>query len=141
MPFVCPGLADLGPVRGCCRLCYLRATPGGSPPATPAPTAPPAADAARGRGTGVAIQTMDVAAFPKTFPALGAKANSEIRLLWIVCGTADSLIGVNRQFKDWLKSKNIQFTEQEVPDVGHVWPLWRQNVADLAPRLFQSKGK
>jgi len=48
---------------------------------------------------------------------------------------------VNRQFKDWLKSKNIQFTEQEVPDVGHVWPLWRQNVADLAPRLFQSKGK
>ena len=28
-------------------------------------------------------------------------------MLWIVCGTADGLIGVNRQFKDWLRSKNV----------------------------------
>ncbi len=62
-------------------------------------------------------------------------------MLWIVCGTADGLIGVNRQFKDWLNSKDVQFTEQEVPDMGHVWPLWRQNLTDMAPRLFQPKGK
>jgi enterochelin esterase-like enzyme len=107
----------------------------------PASAAPPATPGAgRGRGTGTP-QTIDTAVFAKTFPALDAKANSQIRLLWIVCGTADGLIGVNRQFKDWLKSKNVQFTEQEVPDIGHVWPLWRQNVTDLAPRLFQPKGK
>ena len=82
------------------------------------------------------MQVMDEGAFAKNFPALDAKANSQIRMLWIVCGTADGLVGVNRQFKTWLTSKNIKFTAQEVPDVGHVWPLWRQNFADLAQRLF-----
>jgi enterochelin esterase family protein len=106
---------------------------------------PPAASAAAAAGPaggrGAAPQPMDPAVFAKTFPTLDAKANSQIRMLWIVCGTADGLIGVNRQFKDWLKSKGVQFTEQEVPDMAHVWPLWRQNLTDMAPRLFQPKGK
>jgi enterochelin esterase-like enzyme len=109
-------------------------------PTAPGATPPPAADAGRGGGRG-APPALDPASFSKVFPALDAKANSQIRMLWIVCGTADSLIGVNRQFKEWLRSKNVQFTEEEVPDVGHVWPLWRQNLTDMAPRLFQSKGK
>jgi enterochelin esterase family protein len=115
-------------------------------PSAPAPSSAAVADPANaapagrgGRGGAPTIQTMDIAAFPKMFPTLDAKANAQIRMLWIVCGTADGLIGVNRQFKDWLKSKNVQFTEQEVPDMAHVWPLWRQNVADMAPRLFQPK--
>ena len=103
-----------------------------------ASAAPPASATGGGRG---APQPMDPAVFAKTFPTLDAKANSQIRMLWIVCGTADGLIGVNRQFKDWLKSKGVQFTEQEVPDMAHVWPLWRQNLTDMAPRLFQPKGK
>jgi hypothetical protein len=55
--------------------------------------------------------------------------------------TADGLIGVNRQFKDWLKSKDVKFTDVEVPDVAHVWPLGRQNLTELAPLLFLPKGK
>ena len=106
---------------------------------------PAAADAAQAAGPGGggrgAPQPMDPAVFAKTFPALDAKANSQIRMLWIVCGTDDGLIGVNRQFKDWLKSKGVQFTEEEVPGMAHVWPLWRQNLTDMAPRLFQAKGK
>jgi len=106
---------------------------------------PAAADAAQaaapGGGGRGAPQPMDPAVFSKTFPTLDAKANSQIRMLWIVCGTDDGLIGVNRQFKDWLKSKGVQFTEQEVPGMAHVWPLWRQNLTDMAPRLFQPKGK
>jgi enterochelin esterase-like enzyme len=106
---------------------------------------PAAADAAQAAGPGGggrgAPQPMDPAIFAKTFPTLDAKANSQIRMLWIVCGTDDGLIGVNRQFKDWLKSKGVQFTEQEVPGMAHVWPLWRQNLTDMAPRLFQPKGK
>ncbi len=94
-----------------------------------------------GRGAGAGPQMMDEAIFAKTFPELDAKANSKLRMLWIVCGTSDGLIGVNRQFKGWLKSKGVEFTEQEVPDMGHVWPLWRQNLTDMAPRLFQAKGK
>lgn len=60
---------------------------------------------------------------------------------WMEGGTADRLIGANRQFKDWLRTKGVAFTEQEVPDVGHVWPLWRENVADMLPRLFQPAGR
>jgi hypothetical protein len=92
-------------------------------------------------GRGAAAPPMDPAVFAKTFPTLDSKANSQIRMLWIVCGTADGLIGANRQLKDWLKSKNVHFTEQEVPEMAHVWPLWRQNLADMAPRLFAAKGK
>ncbi|HLK67943.1 MAG TPA: alpha/beta hydrolase-fold protein [Bryobacteraceae bacterium] len=86
-----------------------------------------------GRGT----PTIDSEIMPKDFPNLSAKSNSQIRLLWIACGTADSLIGVNRQFKEWLKSKDVHFSELEVPDVAHVWPLWRQNLTDFAPLLFR----
>ena len=94
-----------------------------------------------GRGGRGGTPTVDPAIIPKDFPNLDAKANSQIRLLWIACGTADSLIGVNRQFKEWLKSKDVKFSELEVPDIAHVWPLWRQNLTDLAPLLFQAKAK
>ena len=49
------------------------------------------------------------------------------------------LIGVNRQFKEWLDSKGIPLSYHEIPDFAHVWPLWRQNLTDLAPLLFQAK--
>jgi len=98
------------------------------------------ANAGRGGGRGAAPPTMAESIFEKTFPDLDAKANSRLRMLWIVCGTSDGLIGVNRQFKGWLKSKGVQFTEQEVPDMGHVWPLWRQNLTDMTQRLFQARG-
>jgi enterochelin esterase-like enzyme len=104
------------------------------PEAAPAP----APEDGRGRGRGPA-PALDPASFPKVFPALDAQANAKIRMLWIVCGTADGLIGSNRQFKDWLRSKGVEFTEQEVPDIGHVWPLWRQNLTDMVPRLFRAK--
>jgi len=108
-----------------------------------ADAAPPPGGAAAGPGTpagrggrGAPPVPLNPALVAKTFPSLDAKDNARIRMLWIVCGTADGLIDVNRQFKDWLRSKGIKFTEQEVPDMGHVWPLWRQNVADMLPRLF-----
>ncbi|SPE37560.1 putative esterase [Candidatus Sulfopaludibacter sp. SbA6] len=104
----------------------------------PAPPAPGAATGAGGRG-GRGPAAMEAADFDKNFPELSAKANSQIRLLWIACGLDDGLNNVNRQFKTWLKSKDIQFTDLEIPGYAHVWPLWRQNLADLAPLLFQSK--
>jgi enterochelin esterase-like enzyme len=115
----------------------MQAAPPAAASAAPGPAAPAAAAGpAGGRGRGAA-RAMDVSVLDKTFPALDAKANSQIKLLWITCGTADSLIGVNRQFKDWLKTKNVKFTEEEAPDVGHVWPLWRKNLAEFAQKAFQ----
>jgi enterochelin esterase family protein len=109
-----------------------------SQPAAQNTPAPPGAPAARGaRGAPAPPQLLDPSTLAKAFPNLDAKANSQIKMLWIVCGTADGLLSQNRQLKDWLRSRNVQFTEQEVPDMAHVWPLWRQNVADLAPKLFR----
>jgi enterochelin esterase family protein len=112
----------------------------GAGPAAAA-TTPPAAGPA-GRGGAASQQTMDDAAFAKNLPSIDAKTvNAQLKMLWIVCGTSDSLIGVNRQFKQWLTSKGIQFTEQEVPDMAHVWPLWRQNFTDMAQKVFQTTKK
>jgi enterochelin esterase family protein len=94
-----------------------------------------------GRGGRGAPPTIEAAAMPGNFPHLDAKANSQISLLWIACGTADGLVSVNRQFRDWLNAQNVKLTYIEVPDMAHVWPLWRQNLTDLAPLLFQEKGK
>ena len=103
-----------------------------------APAGAPPAGAGRG-GRGAA--TVAAEAIPANFPNLDAKANSQIRLLWIACGTADGLVGVNRQFRDWLNNRDVKLTYTEIPEIGHVWPLWRQNLTDLAPLLFQAKAK
>jgi enterochelin esterase family protein len=104
------------------------------------PAVNPGAGAGRGGGRG-APQSMEPSDFEKNFSNVGAKTNSQLRLVWIACGLDDGLLNVNRQFKTWLKSKDIQFTDIEVPGYAHVWPLWRQNLTELAPLLFQPKGK
>jgi enterochelin esterase family protein len=98
---------------------------------------PPAAAPAPGGGRGP--RTMETADFEKNFPNLTAKSASQLKLIWMACGTEDGLLAVNRQFAGWLKSKDIQFTDKEIPNYAHVWPLWRQNLAELAPLLFQTK--
>jgi enterochelin esterase-like enzyme len=114
------------------------APPAAAATAPPATAGAPAPGGGRGRG---GAPTLDARVFEKNFPSLDAKANGQIKLLWISCGTADSLVGVNRQFKDWLKAKNVRFVEEEAADIGHVWPLWRQNLADFAQKAFQPKAR
>jgi enterochelin esterase-like enzyme len=96
----------------------------------------PAADAPSG---GRGPRPMEAADFEKNLPRLNAKSSSQIRLLWIACGSEDGLKTVNQQLQSWLKSKEIPFTGLEIPGYGHVWPLWRQNLAELAQLLFQPK--
>lgn len=74
--------------------------------------------------------------FEKDFPGLDAKANQQIRLLWIACGTEDHLITVNRKFREWLKDKGIQHADIETPGM-HTWMVWRRNLAEFAPQLFK----
>jgi len=74
--------------------------------------------------------------FEKDFPGLDAKANQQIRLLWIACGTEDRLITVNRNLREWLKSKGIQHTDIETSGM-HTWMVWRRNLAEFAPLLFR----
>jgi enterochelin esterase family protein len=74
--------------------------------------------------------------FNADFPGLDSKANTQLRLLWIACGTEDHLIEINRKFRDWLKSKGIQHTDIETPG-AHTWMVWRRNLASFAPLLFR----
>jgi enterochelin esterase family protein len=74
--------------------------------------------------------------FEKDFPGLDAKANEQIRLLWIACGTEDRLITVNRNLREWLKTKGVQHTDIETPGM-HTWMVWRRNLAEFAPLLFR----
>lgn len=76
--------------------------------------------------------------FNADFPALDAKASTQLRLLWIACGTEDFLIAPNRKFRDWLKSKGIQHTTIETPG-AHTWMVWRRNLAGFASLLFREK--
>ncbi len=76
--------------------------------------------------------------FDKTFPALDSSANSQLRLLWIACGTDDRLIEPNRKFREWLKSKGIDHTDIETPG-AHAWMVWRPNLAEFATLIFQEK--
>ena len=74
--------------------------------------------------------------FKAEFPTLDSKANTQLRLLWIACGTDDHLIDINRKFRDWLKSNAIQHTDIETPG-AHTWMVWRRNLASFASLLFQ----
>jgi enterochelin esterase-like enzyme len=74
--------------------------------------------------------------YEKDFPGLDAKANRQLRLLWIACGTEDRLITPNRNLREWLKTKGVQHTDIETPGM-HTWMVWRRNLAEFAPLLFR----
>jgi enterochelin esterase-like enzyme len=78
--------------------------------------------------------------FNAAFPALDSKANSQLRLLWIACGKDDRLIGVNRKFDEWLKTKEVHHAWIETPG-AHTWMVWRRNLAQFASLLFQPKAE
>jgi enterochelin esterase-like enzyme len=74
--------------------------------------------------------------FDADFPALDAKANQQVRLLWIACGTEDRLIDLNRKLRTWLTSKHIQHADIETPG-AHTWMVWRRNLANFTALLFR----
>jgi enterochelin esterase-like enzyme len=74
--------------------------------------------------------------FEKDFPALDAKANQQLKLLWIACGTEDRLITPNRNLREWLKTKGVEHTDIETPGM-HTWMVWRRNLAEFAGLLFR----
>ncbi len=77
--------------------------------------------------------------FAKSFPKLDSSVNDKLRLLWIACGTEDGLIAANRKFIEFLKSKEIHLTPIETPGM-HTWLVWRRNLSEFTPLLFQKKG-
>jgi len=74
--------------------------------------------------------------FGPEFPGLGSKANKQLHLLWIACGTDDRLLAPNRKFREWLTTKGVHHTDIDTPG-AHTWMVWRRNLAAFAPLLFE----
>jgi enterochelin esterase-like enzyme len=65
---------------------------------------------------------------------------ADVRLLWIACGTEDSLIKPNRRFVSYLKTKEMPVTQIETPGF-HNWMVWRDNLIHFVPLLFQKNNR
>lgn len=81
----------------------------------------------------------NAAAFPKTYATLAgnaAEANSKLKLLWIGCGTDDSLFGASKSFSEWLTASNVKHTFRETGG-AHTWMVWRRYLNEVAPLLFR----
>jgi enterochelin esterase-like enzyme len=74
--------------------------------------------------------------YAKDFPSLDATANDKLKVLWISCGVGDGLIKPNTALRDWLQSKGVNVHWVETPGV-HQWQVWRRNLTNFAPMLFQ----
>ncbi|HTZ72911.1 MAG TPA: alpha/beta hydrolase-fold protein [Candidatus Aquilonibacter sp.] len=98
---------------------------------------PGAVSAIQGQGRGEPPH-IDPSVFSQVFPNFDAKQATRLKLLYIACGTSDSLLGVNHAFEDWLKKKGISFRQVETPG-AHTWSVWRGDLTQVAPMLFQSK--
>lgn len=78
------------------------------------------------------------AALPRITSQSAADVNAKLRLLWISCGTEDGLFAGNQKLIAWLKERGIKIDAVQTPGM-HVWMVWRDNLTNFAPLLFQSK--
>jgi enterochelin esterase family protein len=63
-------------------------------------------------------------------------ANARLKLLWIGCGEDDRLRERSEQFIAALNEKGVRH-EWHLTAGDHSWPVWRQYLAEFAPKLFQ----
>lgn len=78
--------------------------------------------------------------FDALFPAItsqtGPQVQAKLKVFWVACGTEDGLNKPNQDFIAWLNSKGMQPTAIHTPGM-HVWMVWRDNLSNFAPLLFQ----
>jgi enterochelin esterase family protein len=74
--------------------------------------------------------------FQRDFPSLDVKANQQLHLLWVACGTEDHLIAVNRNLRDWLTTRAVKHSDVETPGM-HTWMVWRRNLAEFTGLIFR----
>ena len=65
-----------------------------------------------------------------------AKINSQIKLLWVSCGTEDTLFESVRQFSNQLSQRKVEHIWR-VTGGAHAYPVWQRNLNDVAPMLFE----
>jgi len=64
-----------------------------------------------------------------------AKINSQVKFLWVSCGTEDTLFDSVRQFSNQLSQNKVEHIWR-VTGGAHTYPVWQRNLNDVAPMLF-----
>jgi enterochelin esterase family protein len=64
-----------------------------------------------------------------------ADAINELEMLWIGCGTEDTLFNVNKRFSDQLTAAGVEHTFHSSPG-AHTPDVWRRYLHEVAPQLF-----
>ena len=77
------------------------------------------------------------ARLPLLFPNLNARANSQIKLLWIGIGGDDPSVVATEQLNAFLNSRGIKYTYKVSPNEPHWWPLWHRQWAEFAQLIFK----
>ena len=75
----------------------------------------------------------------KAIAADSKKLNDHLKLLWVGCGTEDTLFTSNKEFAGLLASSGVRHTFH-VSGGAHTWQVWRRYLSEVAPLLFQSRG-
>jgi enterochelin esterase family protein len=65
-----------------------------------------------------------------------ADAINNLAMLWIGCGTEDSLFAVNKRFSDQLTQAGVEHTFR-VTRGAHTPAVWSRYLHEIAPQLFQ----
>jgi enterochelin esterase-like enzyme len=66
-------------------------------------------------------------------------ARKKLRLLWVSCGDADTLMNANKSFHNALDEGKVPHIWQVHAGGGHTWPVWKNDLYLLTPLLFRDK--
>ena len=61
---------------------------------------------------------------PDAVTAVEELSTASAPYVYLSCGTADSLLGINREFAGRLAERNLPHEYHESPGLGHTWDLW-----------------
>ena len=65
-----------------------------------------------------------------------ARINKQLKLLWIGCGTDDTLFESNLAFAAQLAKHKVEHVLR-VTGGGHTFAVWQRYLNEVAPMLFQ----
>ena len=64
---------------------------------------------------------------PKTLAKMRKEEGAKLPRLFLACGTEDSLITANREYRDFLKKQDADVCWEEGPGV-HNWTFWNEYI-------------
>ena len=85
-------------------------------------------------GFSAGVQQLDPAIYEDLDPK-----NANLKLLYLDCGTEDSLIEPVRRLSAALKTQGFDVDSRETAGLGHNWLVWRPDLVAFASAIFQQK--